>query len=76
LHQQFYIVDHAQINVINICKMAETKTKNSRGKLWSDKETKELLEAWSDDVIQVVLENAKTLKQSNKVYNIFLVSCV
>lgn len=53
-----------------------TTTKKRRGKLWSDKETKDLLEAWSDEVIQVALENAKTPKQSNKVYNTLLVSCV
>lgn len=53
-----------------------TTTKKSRGRLWSDKKTKDLLEAWSDEVIQVALENAKTPKQSNKVYNTLLVSCV
>ena len=41
-----------------------------------DKEMKDLFEAWSDEEIQVALENAKTLKQSNKVYNTLLISCV
>ena len=73
LHQQFFNVEHAQINYI-IYKMAAIK--KSRGKLWSDKETNDLIEAWSDEVIQVALENAKTPKQSNKVYNTLLVSCI
>ena len=50
--------------------------KNSRGKLWSDGETKYLIESWSNEVIQVALENAKTPTQSNKVYKKLLVSCV
>ena len=49
---------------------------SSRGKLWSDAETNSLIEAWGDEVIQQALENAKTPKQSNKVYKTLIVSFV
>ena len=51
-------------------------SKKTRGKVWSDEETKLLLTCWSEEAIQVALDTSKCTKDTNRVYRNLLVSCL
>ena len=53
--------------------MASTKT---RGKVWTDKETALLLTCWSEETIQIALNQSKCSKDTSRVYQTLLVSCL
>ena len=54
-------------------KMAGEERK-SRVKLWPDEATRTLINLWSEETIQLSLENCKTSKETRQVYNTILVS--
>ena len=56
-------------------KVENMASKTTKGKVWSEKETKLLLTLWSEETIQIALENSKCTKDTNRVYQNLLVSC-
>ena len=45
----------------------------TRGKVWSENETKHLLTCWSEETVQIALDNSKCTKDTNRVYRNLLV---
>ncbi len=73
LHQQYSTLGHAQMFIaINTVSMAAVKKR--RGKVWTDKETKALIDLWGEEAIQIALDNAKTSRALRQVYKTLLVS--
>ena len=66
-----FIITHA--SCFSHCKMACKEGKN-RGKLWSEEATRTRINLWSEETIQLSLENCKTSKETRQVYNTILVS--
>jgi hypothetical protein len=74
-HQQYSTVDHAQMEIqLFMCVIMAAVYKRSRGKIWTDEETKVLIDLWGEEDIQVALDNAKTSRASSQVYKTLLVS--
>ena len=48
--------------------------KRSRGKTWTEEETKVLIDLWGEESIHIALDNAKTSRASSQVYKTLLVS--
>ena len=72
-HHQYSTLGHAQMFIsINTVSMAAVK--KSRGKVWTDKETKALIDLWGEEAIQIAVDNAKTSRASSQVYKTLLVS--
>ena len=65
-HQQYSTIGHVQMfTFINTASMAAVN--NTRGKIWTDKETKALIDLWGEEAIQIALDNAKTSRASGQV---------
>lgn len=73
-HQQYSTVDHAQMEIQLFMIVIMAAVKKSRGKIWTDEETKVLIDLWGEEAIQVALDNAKTTRASSQVYKTLLVS--
>ena len=66
---------YAGILIILAGKLTNMASKATRGKVWSEKETKLHLTLWSEETIQIALDNSKCTKDTNRVYRNLLVSC-